>query len=70
MTTDRSALEKILQSYSDFLKSYADKLDILFHYSFIEWQLSCFYKELKLELKIRETAAKVHVMGLGEQLKG
>jgi hypothetical protein len=42
----------------------------MFHYSFTAWQLSCFYKELKLELETRGTAARVQVMGLGEQLKG
>jgi hypothetical protein len=35
MSTDRSTLETSVQSYSDFLESIADKLNILPHQSFI-----------------------------------
>jgi hypothetical protein len=35
MTTDRSTLETAVQSCSAFLKSFAEKLDIMLHHSFI-----------------------------------
>jgi hypothetical protein len=57
MTTDRTTLKKkSVQSYSDFLESFADKLNILPHHSFIVRQHSYFSKELKLPVKTQETA--------------
>jgi hypothetical protein len=51
MVSVRSTLETTVQSCSDFLKSFAEKLNILICHSFIARQQSRFNKELKLKLK-------------------
>jgi hypothetical protein len=55
MITDRWTLETAVQSWSD-IESFGEKLNILLYHSFIAWQQSSFYKELKLKLKTGETA--------------
>jgi hypothetical protein len=55
-TTDRSTPETTVQSCTHFLKSFAEKLNILFLYSFIAWHQSYFYTELKLKFKTGEIA--------------
>jgi hypothetical protein len=54
MITDRSALETSVWSFGDFLRCFAEKLNILFRHSVIVWQQSYLHKDLKLKLKIGE----------------
>jgi hypothetical protein len=54
MTADRPSLKTTVQSCSNFLKSFDEKLIILLHHSFIAQQQSSFCEELKLKLKTGE----------------
>jgi septation ring formation regulator EzrA len=56
MTTDRQTLETTVLSCSDFLKSFAEYLNILLHHSFSARQELRFYKELKSTFKTGKTA--------------
>jgi len=56
MYTDRSTLEIVVKSSSEFLESFSEKLTNLLKHSFIARKQSDFYKELKLKLRFNEIA--------------
>jgi hypothetical protein len=56
MTADISTLETTTQFCGDFVKPFAEKLNIQIHHAFVVWQLSCFCDVLKLKLKMVEIA--------------